>query len=116
MMMNEFVERTGYEPSWEEYHIIEESYYDFDGDKNAFCKQWLKDKMDGHWDRELKLRKMLIDQKQEMQQVIDEKEDSLVFYRKECNKWYETAKKLKTAEEKLARLEKVFRRTFDEQE
>lgn len=38
MMMNEFVERTGFEPTMEEYREIEEAYYNFDGDKNAFCK------------------------------------------------------------------------------
>lgn len=42
MMMNEFVERTGFEPTMEEYREIEEAYYNFDGDKNAFCKHWME--------------------------------------------------------------------------
>ena len=42
MMMNEFTERTGYKPSSEEYHFIEESYYDFPGGKDAFCKQGVR--------------------------------------------------------------------------
>lgn len=42
MMMSEFTERTGIEPTMEEYHVIEEMYYEFDGDKNAFCKDFLK--------------------------------------------------------------------------
>lgn len=42
MMMNEFVERTGFEPTMEEYREIEEAYYNFDGDKNAFCKHWVE--------------------------------------------------------------------------
>ena len=42
MMMSEFIVRTGFEPSYEEYAEIEEAYYNFDGDKNAFCKAWVK--------------------------------------------------------------------------
>lgn len=42
MMMSEFIERTGFEPSAEEYEKIEEQYYNFDGDKDAFCSNWLK--------------------------------------------------------------------------
>jgi len=57
MLMSEFTERTGYTPVEDEYAIIEDSYYDFEGDKNEFCEQWLKDKADGHWDREMNLRK-----------------------------------------------------------
>ena len=40
MMMSEFTERTGFEPTAEEYTEIEEAYYKFDGDKDAFCKHW----------------------------------------------------------------------------
>ena len=40
MMMNEFIERTGFEPTAEEYAEIEEQYYSFDGDKDAFCEHW----------------------------------------------------------------------------
>lgn len=42
MMMNEFTERTGIEPTAEEYGMIEEMYYEFDGDKNAFCKTFVE--------------------------------------------------------------------------
>lgn len=44
MMMSEFIERTGFEPTAEEYAQIEEDYYEFSGDKNAFCKDFLKNK------------------------------------------------------------------------
>ncbi len=43
MMMSEFIERTGFEPTADEYSRIEEEYYEFDGDKDAFCKRWKKD-------------------------------------------------------------------------
>lgn len=42
MMTSEFTERTGIEPTLSEYEVIEEMYYEFDGDKNAFCKDFIK--------------------------------------------------------------------------
>lgn len=42
MMLSEFVERTGFEPLAFEYAKIEEAYYNFDGDKNAFCKAFVE--------------------------------------------------------------------------
>lgn len=42
MMISEFIERTGFQPTAEEYAKIEEAYYDFDGDKNDFCKAFVK--------------------------------------------------------------------------
>ncbi len=42
MMRSEFIERTGFEPTADEYSEIEEEYYGFDGDKDAYCKQWKK--------------------------------------------------------------------------
>lgn len=32
MMMSEFIQRTGFEPTAEEYEKIEEAYYNFDGE------------------------------------------------------------------------------------
>ena len=43
MMMSEFIDRTGFEPTASEYAKIEEAYYDFCGDKDAFCKAFVKD-------------------------------------------------------------------------
>ena len=42
MMLSEFVERTGFEPLPFEYEKIEEAYYNFDGDKDAFCKAFVE--------------------------------------------------------------------------
>ena len=42
MMMSEFVERTGFQPTADEYDQIESSYYAFDGDKDAFCKAFVE--------------------------------------------------------------------------
>lgn len=43
MMMSEFIERTNFEPTLEEYVAIEQEYYNFPGDKNVFCRKWLRD-------------------------------------------------------------------------
>lgn len=56
MMLCEFIERTHYEPSYEEYAIIEEAYYDFEGDKNEFCKWFLDAQKRGYWEREYRVR------------------------------------------------------------
>lgn len=42
MLVSEFIDRTGYQPTAEEYAEIEQAYYVFDGDKDAFCKAWSK--------------------------------------------------------------------------
>lgn len=42
MMLHEFTDLTGFEPSMEEYAEIEEQYYAFDGDKRSFCQHFLK--------------------------------------------------------------------------
>lgn len=116
MMMSEFAERTGFEPSNEEYRYIEESYYEFDGNKDEFCKAWLKDKQDGHWDKELKLRMALTEREIEYSKKIDEMEETLKFYSPYFDRSWRLAKQLKEANEKLERLERVFHRVFDEKQ
>lgn len=113
MMMSEFIDRTGYQPSSEEYHYIEESYYEFEGNKDEFCKQWLKDSKDGHWAKELRLRKQMDEMKAQMQAIIDEKEENLKFYRPYPQKFWDADKQLKAANEKLERLERVFKRVYE---
>lgn len=85
MMVQEFTERTKYEPTTEEYRYIEESYYDFDGDKDEFCKQWLKDKKSGKWELEYRLRKSLDEQKAMYEAQLAEKEETLEWYREQYN-------------------------------
>ena len=116
MMIHEFTERTGYEPTMEEYRFIEESYYEFDGQKDAFCKAWLKDKRDGHWEKELKLRKAMEEMKSEHAKKVAEMEETLDFYRPYFDRSRKFAKQLEEANGKLERLERVFHRVFDLQE
>lgn len=42
MLKEEFIERTNYIPTTEEYAKIEENYYNFNGDKDAFCADFVK--------------------------------------------------------------------------
>lgn len=42
MLVSEFVDRTGYQPTAEEYADIEQAYYVFNGDKDAYCRAWCK--------------------------------------------------------------------------
>lgn len=41
MMMSEFIDRTGFTPTYEEYREIEEAYYNFGGNKDAFCNAFV---------------------------------------------------------------------------
>lgn len=96
MMIQEFIELTKYTPTAEEYHYIEESYYEADTVlKSEFCKQWLKDKKSGKWDMEYKFRKLLDQQKAEYEAKLKEQEENLEFYRVEFKKGYEARMKLK---------------------
>lgn len=96
MMIREFIERTKYEPTAEEYHYIEESYYESDCvDKNEFCKQWLKDKKSGKWAMEYKFRKLLDEQKAHYEEILREKEEDLSFYRTQFKLGYDARNKLK---------------------
>lgn len=107
MMMSEFTERTGYTPTWEEYHYIEESYYAFPGNKDEFCKQWKKDKKDGHWAREMALMVAADRMKAEYEKKLVEQEDSMVFYRKQMEKYRKLVKEHEEAVNKLERIQRI---------
>ena len=40
MLVSEFITRTGYQPTVDEYAEIENEYNNFNGDKDAFCRAW----------------------------------------------------------------------------
>ena len=107
MMMSEFIERTGYEPTYEEYNYIEESYYEFPGNKDEFCKQWKKDKKDGHWARELALMMAADQMKAEYEKKLAEQEDNLVFYRKQMGKYRKLVEEHEEAMNKLERIQRI---------
>ena len=107
MMMSEFIERTGYEPNYEEYRYIEESYYKFNGNKDEFCKQWKKDHKDGHWMTELCLMVERDNMKAEYEKKIEEQEDSLKFYRKQFENYRKMVKDYEEALNKLERINRI---------
>ena len=86
MMMSEFTSRTNYEPSFEEYRFIEDSYYEFPGNKDEFCKAWMKDKKSGAWEKELTFRKQLESQKKEYEAKIAEQDDTIKWYAEQHEK------------------------------
>lgn len=107
MMMSEFTERTGYTPTREQYHYIEESYYAFPGNKDEFCKQGKKDKKDGHWAREMALMVAADQMKAEYEKKLGEQEDNLVFYRKQMEKYRKLVKEHEEAVNKLERIQRI---------
>lgn len=112
MMMSEFVERTGYQPSNEEYAHIEESYYTFPGNKDEFCAQWKKDYKDGHWERELTLRRRMAAMQAECTARIEGQKETIKFYQAQADESIKVRKALEQAQDKLARLERCFARVF----
>ena len=107
MMKSEFIERTGYTPESEEYHYIEESYYDSELlSKDDFCKQWMKDRKSGKWAMELMFRKMLDEQKRDYECKIAEQEETLDFYREQFKEKQALLETVKRQNEKLEALKR----------
>lgn len=108
MMKYEFIERTNYTPSDEEYHYIEESYYDYDGcSKDEFCKQWLKDKRSGKWSMELRFRMQLDAQEAKYKARIAGKEEMLEFYREQYREKQQLLETIKQQDAKLETLKRI---------
>ncbi|MBO4697067.1 MAG: hypothetical protein J5643_07315 [Lachnospiraceae bacterium] len=118
MMRSEFIERTGYKPvieysengyfiKFDEYYYIEESYYEYNGNKDEFCAAWKKAYKSGAWATELKLRKRINEQNAEHAAKIAEMEDTISFYQKHFDKGMEAQKKVKELEDKLARIQRI---------
>ena len=64
MLVSEFIDRTGYQPTADEYAEIERAYMRFSGDKDAFCSEWCKKNADlaGQLDRLRKKREYVSSQ------------------------------------------------------
>lgn len=106
MMYSEFYERTKTEVSFEEYHFIEESYYEFDGNKDEFCKAWLKDKKSGKWAMEFRLRKALEEQEARYKKELAEKDETIEWYTEYVD---ELRARAETAEKKVERAKQYAR-------
>lgn len=109
MLRSEFIERTKYEPDFDEYEIIEEAYYEFDGNKDEFCKWWLKARKDGYWKREYEIRKAnrryskeIISELDELKEQVKGQNDCIMKHIHEKAEW---KNKVMLAEEERQRLE-----------
>lgn len=98
MLKAEFIARTGYTPTDEEYYYIEQAYYDTDNQfKDDFCAQWMKDKATGTWDREMRVRKTSHTQIKVLSDRIEDLQDNLK----------DTLKMLNEREDEISKLKKV---------
>lgn len=82
MMISEFIERTGFEPTYEEYAEIEEAYYNFSGNKDEFCKQFVE--QDGEKkvcasrvQRIAQLKSKIVDMEKDFMQEFQKKEQEV---------------------------------------
>ena len=91
MMLSEFVERTGFEPMPAEYAKIEEAYYNFNGDKDAFCKAFVA----GDGEKKIyqaraavidRLNGKILDMDKAFQQSSAEYEHRLAFFQAELDR------------------------------
>lgn len=125
MMMNEFTERTGFEPMAEEYAEIEEAYYGFDGDKNAFCKHWLetvgvKSICKARAEKIAQLRSAALETEKNLMAEIVERDQKIAHLKAELEReqewqFYEDERNVKQADyEKLAANQSTRELTDDE--
>lgn len=91
MTKTEFVERTGFEPTADEYATIERMYYEFDGDKDAFCKAFVArgdEKLIYHHRAELiaELKSLLVETEKEYKAKLIKLEKELALVRADLDK------------------------------
>ena len=91
MLMSEFFDRTGFTPTYEEYQEIEEAYYNFDGNKDAFCKAFV----DGNGEKRVcalrvtkieKLKSQLLESDRTIKEVTAQYEQKLQSLQAELDK------------------------------
>ena len=118
MMISEFIERVGFEPTASEYREIEQEYMGCDIDKDQFCKEWKKN---GGIQRLMRLRARKIDSRHcssfnEMKDNMKRKLDDMTSRYNQCCEANENLDRLlqeakaaqKEAEEKLETVRKAF--------
>ena len=105
MLQDEFYKRTGIDPTADEYKEIEEAYYNYPGDKDSFCKEWIKD---GGPEKLIRNRAKKITELEmelaEQKKVLEEKNSKLAKDLEQEQEWklYEdTANVLQSDYEKL---------------
>lgn len=90
MMMSEFIERVGFEPTAAEYQEIEREYMGCDIDKDQFCKEWKKN---GGIQRLMRLRVRRIEELEAEVTMKDRQYDEMdARYRRKINQIQEDMK------------------------
>ena len=106
MEIENFCKLTGYNVSPAEFVYIKESYEE-SGITNStdFCAQWLIDRANGFWKKEMKLREKLANAKQELADATADKvivENKLVEQTEQMNKYKDEVAKLTDATNRAA--------------
>ena len=106
MEIENFCKLTGYNVSPAEFVYIKESYEE-SGISNStdFCAQWLIDRANGFWKKEMKLREKLANAKQELADATADKviaENKLVEQSEQMNKYKDEVAKLTDATNRAA--------------
>lgn len=106
MEIENFCKLTGYNVSPAEFVYIKESYEE-SGISNStdFCAQWLIDRANGFWKKEMKLREKLANAKQELADATADKviaENKLVEQNEQMNKYKDEVAKLTDATNRAA--------------
>ena len=106
MEIENFCKLTGYNVSPAEFVYIKESYEE-SGISNStdFCAQWLIDRANGFWKKEMKLREKLANAKQELADATADKviaENKLAEQTEQMNKYKDEVTKLTDATNRAA--------------
>lgn len=106
MEIENFCKLTGYNVSPAEFVYIKESYEE-SGISNStdFCAQWLIDRANGFWKKEMKLREKLANAKQELADVTADKvivENKLAEQTEQMNRYKDEVAKLTDATNRAA--------------
>lgn len=104
MLLSEFLGKTGFEPTTDEYEKIESAYYNYKGDKNQFCKDFVKKGGIAHF---AKKRLMLITI---LEQQLDEKNTELQKLEKQLEdeqEWRPADKGTNMDQEEYSRLKEI---------
>lgn len=91
MMMSEFIERTGFEPTEEEYRSIEEEYMGGSDDKDTFCKNWKKN---GGIQRLTRARKAKIENLECHVRVLEREKEYIINERNKLRNVFNDTKKM----------------------
>lgn len=122
MMISEFIERTGFKPTMEEYRKIEEDYYDYEGTKDDFCKDWLKneginkmaiERAAKIFELEKKVKEMNL-QIEDMQIKLDGHSECMEHMRNERDSWHRRCKENYEKLKKVAKAIELFEEIKEE--